>query len=398
MTELFKNNEIQSLTPEQIQQSVTEDILYNKRILGGSVNIGNIIKISGDRTSSEILGSKLRSHEIYGDGSDGSVSITSNTSLTRDVYYTDITISNNAHLDTAGYRLFFNGTLTIESESSVGKKPNNGTTATGQGGAVGGAALSAGYYPACEDGKSGSNGGNGGSNANGTNGNAGNSGDSTTISAGANGVAGGNSGAGGAGGAFSGGSSATGGVAGTATQSGSLPHNFVQAKLWIDFSNLGSLAQYTSTAGSGSGAGGGGGANQWIIAEASSGGCGCGGGGSGSTGGIVGIFGRVIVNNGTIYANGGNGGNGANGGNASSDVGAQNPGGGGGGGGGGAAGSGGILILAYNSYSGSGTLSYGAGTSGTGGDGGSGINGGGDGSAGASGATGNSGVLFEFKN
>jgi len=49
---------------------------------------------------------RLGGDEIYGFGQDGDVTITANTSLTRDMYYNDLTINANCDLDTNGYKIF----------------------------------------------------------------------------------------------------------------------------------------------------------------------------------------------------------------------------------------------------------------------------------------------------
>lgn len=77
--------------------------------------------------------------EIYGSGLDGSVVMTgtSNT-LTADMFYHNLTLSDNATLDTAGYRLFVKNTLTVGSGVVIGRP--GGSTAVGSisgGGAAG---------------------------------------------------------------------------------------------------------------------------------------------------------------------------------------------------------------------------------------------------------------------
>lgn len=57
---------------------------------------------------------------VYGSGSDGSVTISSNTTLTSDKFYYNLTISANTVLNTNGYRLFVKNILTLESNSTIG--------------------------------------------------------------------------------------------------------------------------------------------------------------------------------------------------------------------------------------------------------------------------------------
>jgi hypothetical protein len=73
--------------------------------------------------------------ELYGSGADGNVTISSNTTLTRDMYYNNLTISDGIHLNTAGYKVFVRNSLSLSSASanqattSIGLK--NGSSAVG---------------------------------------------------------------------------------------------------------------------------------------------------------------------------------------------------------------------------------------------------------------------------
>lgn len=80
--------------------------------------------------------------EIYGSGQDGSVIISVNTTLTRDMYYNYLTINDGIHLNTAGYRVFVRNTLSFSSNAanqattSIGLKNGSSTTATLKGGST----------------------------------------------------------------------------------------------------------------------------------------------------------------------------------------------------------------------------------------------------------------------
>ena len=50
---------------------------------------------------------------IYGSGMDGNVSISANTTLTRDMFYNNLTISAGYTLNTAGYRVFVRNNLAM---------------------------------------------------------------------------------------------------------------------------------------------------------------------------------------------------------------------------------------------------------------------------------------------
>lgn len=68
----------------------------------------------------------------YGTGSDGSVTISANTTLTADQFYYNLTINSNIVLNTAGYRIFVKNILTLASNSTIGVgTANNYTMTTG---------------------------------------------------------------------------------------------------------------------------------------------------------------------------------------------------------------------------------------------------------------------------
>jgi|DEB0MinimDraft_6_1074348.scaffolds.fasta_scaffold01390_6 hypothetical protein len=82
---------------------------------------------------------RLGGDEIYGFGQDGDVTITANTSLTRDMYYNDLTINANCDLDTNGYKIFVKGTLTFaDATSRIGRFTNKANTGTLKGGSSAG--------------------------------------------------------------------------------------------------------------------------------------------------------------------------------------------------------------------------------------------------------------------
>ena len=55
---------------------------------------------------------------IYGSGMDGNVTISSNTSLTRDMFYNNLTIDPGITLDTAGFKVFVRNTLAMAATSA----------------------------------------------------------------------------------------------------------------------------------------------------------------------------------------------------------------------------------------------------------------------------------------
>lgn len=268
---------------------------------------------------------------LFGDASDGTVTLDGTTTynnfsalasnvytLTRDVFASNMTVNNGVTLKTANYRIFCQGTLTVNSGGIVSW---NGNNASGQaGGPNQGQAVFFG----------GRGGGSGGTGVNG----AGASGGGGVF-----GPASGNGGAGTSGAAGSG--TIPGITVAIATPFFRLPWGLLNPMfVWNNGQNI---------LGWGSGGGGGG-------SDASSNA----GGGAGGGAGVIAIWAYNIVNNGSIQAIGGAGANGT-GGNA-------------GGGGGGAGG----LIVTYTVFivSGSGTWLVTGGTAGTGsGTGANGVNG-----------------------
>jgi len=190
----------------------------------------------------------------YGDGSDGDVTITSNTTLTTDKLYRNLTVQNNANLTTAGLRIYATQRVTIDSGSTI---RNNGDPGTAGAEGAGAAGFNLGY------------GGWGGF---------GFAGSDSNDSYGGNGGTG----------------TFAGGVAVDPDAGFSPPRTWAVAISGYLLAN--GIGSATNNAQIGGGAGGGGGS----------------GGGGGGGGGVL-IAAPEIVNNGSIEAKGGNG-NGTGGG------------------------------------------------------------------------------------
>lgn len=229
--------------------------------------------------------------QLFGDGSDGSVTISVNTSLTRDMYYNNLTINDGIVLNPNGFRIHVANMLTGTATGSIAcnGKPNAAPAASNTAGTAGFG--SAGGLGAATTGGSG-------------------------TSFAANVRIGGLGGAGGAGTAGAGGSAGSGTIP-TAIQGG------IEYLYCADIAR--ELArpdgvQYNG----GTGGGGGGGSNPQV------------GGNAGSGGGIVFVSARHIAGPAgfTISANGSAGANGP----------AGNRGGGGGGGGGA------VIIISTDNY------------------------------------------------
>jgi hypothetical protein len=328
---------------------------------------------------------------MLGDGSQGAFSKSdgSTTTLTTDVYYSSVTLTNASHIITAGFMIFCTGTVDIDATSSIkcnGGDGGNGLSANGTlagaPGAAGASSNAAARFHAGAVGVIGVVGGN--ANANGNTGTTGTA-SATSIYSAMTTLAGG---AGGNGGAASGPpTGGPGGVAGTLTPLAALASSLQRDCLQMITGCFLSRAAFTHgywTGWSSGGAGGSGAGGKVATTSAAGGGS----GGSGGNGGCVCIAAMSIVNAGTISANGGKGGNGGNGGNGLTN------GNGGGGAGGGAGGCGGEIILVYHTLTNTGTISVAAGAGGTKGTKGLKAGTGYDGVDGNDGTTGLAGTIF----
>lgn len=301
---------------------------------------------------------------LLGDGSDGDVTISSPTTLTRDMYYNNLVV--NSTLTTDGYRIFVKDTISGNGTVIWGTPTAGSAGGSAAGNNAGGAGGSAGGSGNLKN-VAGSAGGDGGST--GTNGVGGVAKTSVIVG---NGSAGGDSGSGGTT------TQRTGGAGGVATKT--IPQIgtvFSYAALNIGLTSTGSTEFNLTAAGAGGGAGGDGGSGTGTPVYAS-------GGGGGASGGIISIAAKVFSGTFTISAAGAAGGAAGSAAGSSGSIPVA-------GAGGGAGGAGGTIILFYNTKTWSGSTVV---TGGAGGAGGAGY---GSGSAGSAGTAGPAGIVIEFK-
>jgi len=274
----------------------------------------------------------------FGDGSDGNVTVSSSQSLSRNMYYEDLTITGSGTLETNNWRVFVNGTLTINSGGRLHADGKDGADGVMTTGGSGGAASNRSVF-------------DGGGSVGGGSGGAGGAGSDTAGSAGITGLTADglgviSGGAGGTGGTGGDGNTASGGTGRTDSIGLEVvKREIVTSMLERDSTGIGFYL-------GGKGGGGGGGGGSGPNASGQEGG---GGGGGGSGGGTLFVFARTLDHEGLMSANGGNGGNGVAG------VGFF----GGGSGGGGGAGGGGRVQVVYGSRTGAGTIEASGGTGGT---------------------------------
>ena len=347
---------VNGIGAKTIKKNVSVDLA------AGDIQTDQIVTVIYDGTNLQLMGGggNNGSSLDFGTGADGDVTISSNTSLARDMYYNNLTIAAGFTLNPAGYRIFVKNILTIQATGAIDRTGNAGAQSNAGGGstngaaaAAGGTALAAGTIEggiAGAAGGAGSNGGNSGS----SNGGGGTQAPAISNTIGTVGAPGGNGGKGQqqAGTVGNGG---TGAIAGTITAAKEFPYVYSVAfrlATWLTSTTFTRL--FSSQGGSGGGGGSGGAGN------GSTGGGGGAGGGGGGSGGIIAIYARYIVNAGTISAIGGAGGAGGNGAGAGGAT--------GGGGGGGGGGSGGIIVLVYQLLTNTGTISVAGGAAGAAGN------------------------------
>ncbi len=66
---------------------------------------------------------------IFGNGADGSQTITADSTLTRDMYYDDLTVDSGVTLNPGGFRIFVAGVLTLQSGSRISRDGTDATAA-----------------------------------------------------------------------------------------------------------------------------------------------------------------------------------------------------------------------------------------------------------------------------
>lgn len=365
--------------------------------------------VTNDDTSGTgaVVRASVLNSGVYGNGADGAMTANGSTTyntfsslsanvytLSRDIYLTDLTGSTGVSINTNGYQIYINGTLTQNGTFKIFSNGGNGGNASGVTGGAAGTGITGTTVPSTVGGAAGGNGGAATSFSAGQNGSNGSSGTASGSNAlGVVGISGTATGGSSGSGATGGGAQSTGGTLGTAGALTSTPVTYPVTEPIIrnfGYYRGGSFVTFNVSGGNGGGGGGGSGGS----GAGSTGGAGGGGGGSGANGGIVIVYAKtIVVNSGVtlLQAKGGNGGNGANGG---TGTGTQYN--GSGGGAGGVGGNGGLVILVYGTKSAAITYDVTGGSNGTSGSGSAGAGTGTAGSSGTVSATSAAGMTYEI--
>lgn len=86
-----------------------------------------------------LIGARKGGLDVYGPGTDGDVIVVSPISLSRDMYYNNLTLTSGAQIDTNGYRIFVKDTLYLaDSNSVIGRLADSSNYGTVLGGATSG--------------------------------------------------------------------------------------------------------------------------------------------------------------------------------------------------------------------------------------------------------------------
>lgn len=129
--ELFLNKAVTNTT---LNGGVTIDVYRNlvRFFEQGGTARGYYLDISngGAGVSTNLSFSTSYTNAIFGDGSDGDVTISASTTMTREQHYNNLTIGTTGILKPRGFRIFVKGTLTIESGGSINDDGNNATGGT----------------------------------------------------------------------------------------------------------------------------------------------------------------------------------------------------------------------------------------------------------------------------
>jgi len=102
------------------------------QVVGDGVITGNLT-VNGTINGTSPGGSNF----MFGDGSDGDVTIAGATTLTRDMYYQNLTINADQNLNPHGFRIFVSGTLTMGNFAIIDRTGSPGLANGNGGGGLG---------------------------------------------------------------------------------------------------------------------------------------------------------------------------------------------------------------------------------------------------------------------
>lgn len=111
--------------------------LYIKALI---TNAGKLVNLN----NYALIPSDLFKDFYFGDGSDGDVVISSNTTLIRDMYYNNLTVNTGITLDPNGYKIFVKDTCTVLGTGKIARNGGDGTDGTTFSAGTGGSAMNSG--------------------------------------------------------------------------------------------------------------------------------------------------------------------------------------------------------------------------------------------------------------
>jgi prepilin-type N-terminal cleavage/methylation domain-containing protein len=109
-------------TQSFVDTGLTTGVTYRWRIT--PLNAGGVAG------TAVITGAAIATTSVFGTGQDGAAAISANTTLTRDMHYTNLTVNAGVTLNTGGYRIFATGTVTLNGTVHNGTSTVSAATGT----------------------------------------------------------------------------------------------------------------------------------------------------------------------------------------------------------------------------------------------------------------------------
>lgn len=137
------------------QRSTGTSTVNASTTVAGKVELPTTAEVQSQTTAGGTWASLVLTIDQFGnyyskwDGSDGNVTISVNTTLTRDMFYNNLTVNTGRTLDPDGYAIYVAETLTLTGTAKIARNGNAGSAASGATGWAGGTALNTNTCWAC---------------------------------------------------------------------------------------------------------------------------------------------------------------------------------------------------------------------------------------------------------